>query len=342
VVCVSGETNRVRLNLRIDEDVKRNFNNEIKAKFGKCRPYAGIELEREFRYFLNQGELADLQDVVDDLTDTLGGSESKEKTREVDRGETVVASHRIAENVRTALISASQDDYRSAGELAEAIMYGYITDGSVIERVTQKLQRISEEPQPDVDDSMGAKERRTKTIAHELSQSGAVGFSLTEFDNAIKAAQGIGVSDYTRKQYLPRVLDELDFTWHPNNPELYVDSESLELTNPRDPTKKPLMLMDREDKRLAIKVAAYRSDGGDSIKATFSITDVVDLFKGQIRKSTVRRLMREVAESSPGYKYNQDREKLGINIKNVRRHNRENEDLMRIEHDELFIMGDDD
>jgi len=79
VVCVSGETNRVRLNLRIDEDVKRNFNNEIKAKFGKCRPYAGIELEREFRYFLNQGELADLQDVVDDLTDTLGGSESKEK-----------------------------------------------------------------------------------------------------------------------------------------------------------------------------------------------------------------------------------------------------------------------
>jgi len=54
VVCVSGETNRVRLNLRIDEDVKRNFNNEIKAKFGKCRPYAGIELEREFRYFLNQ------------------------------------------------------------------------------------------------------------------------------------------------------------------------------------------------------------------------------------------------------------------------------------------------
>jgi len=81
------------------------------------------------------------------------------------------------------------------------------------------------------------KERHTKTIAHELSQSGAVGFSLTEFDNAIKAAQGIGVSDYTRKQYLPRVLDELDFTWHPNNPELYVDSESLELTNPRDPTK---------------------------------------------------------------------------------------------------------
>jgi len=68
-------------------------------------------------------------------------------------------------------------------------MYGYITDGSVIERVTQKLQRISEEPQPDVDDSMGRKERRTKTIAHELSQSGAVGFSLTEFDNAIKAAQ---------------------------------------------------------------------------------------------------------------------------------------------------------
>lgn len=339
---MSGETNRVRLNLRIDEDVKRNFNNAIKAKFGKCRPYAGIELERELRYFLNQGELADLQDAVDDLTDSLGGSESKEKTREVNRGETVVASHRIAENVRTALISASQDDYRSAGELAEAIMYGYITDGSVIERVTQKLQRISEESQPDVDNSMGAKERRTNTIVNALGRPKEGGFTLDDLDQAIEAAKGISASDYTREQYLPRVLDELDFTWHPNNPELYVASEGLELPDPRDPTKKPLMLMDRDDKRLAIKVAAYRSRDGSRIKAVFSIADVVDLFKGQIRKSTVRQLMREVAKSSPGYVYNRDKEKLAVDVKRVRRHDVDNRDLMLIEHDELFIMGDDD
>ena len=299
-------------------------------------------MEREFRYFLNQGELADLQDAVDDLTDTLGGSESKEKTREVNRGETVVASHRIAENVRTALMSASQEDYRSAGELAEAIMYGYITDGSVIERVTQKLQRISEESQPDIDNSMGAKERRTNTIVNELGRSREGGFSLDDLDQAIEAAKGISASDYTREQYLPRVLDELDFTWHPNNPELYVASEGSELPDPRDPTKKPLMLMDRDDKRLAIKVAAYRSRDGSRIKAVFSIADAVDLFKGQIRKSTVRQLMREVAKSSPGYEYNRDREKLAIDVKRARRHDVDNRDLMLIEHDELFIMGDDD
>lgn len=338
---MSGETNRVRLNLRIDEDVKRNFNNAIKAKFGKCRPYAGIELEREFRYFLNQGELADLQDAVDDLTDTLGGSESKEKTREVNRGETVVASHRIAENVRTALISASQEDYRSAGELAEAIMYGYITDGSVIERVTQKLQRISEESQPDIDNSMGAKERRTNTIVNELGRPKEGGFTLDDLDQAIEAAKGISASDYTREQYLPRVLDELDFTWHPNNSKLYVNPEGLDLTDPRDPTKKPLMLMDRDDKRLAIKVAAYRSDDNTSIKAAFSIPDAVDLFKGQIRKSTIRQLMREIAESSPGYEYNQDRETLGVDVKRVKRHDLENEVLLKIEGDELILMGDD-
>jgi hypothetical protein len=339
---VSGETNRVRLNLRIDEDVKRNFNNAIKAKFGKCRPYAGIELEREFRYFLNQGELADLQDAVDDLTDTLDGSESKEKTREVNRGETVVASHRIAENVRTALISASQDDYRSAGELAETIMYGYITDGSVIERVTQKLQRISEESQPDVDNSMGAKERRTNTIIDELGRPTEGGFTLDDLDQAIEAAKGISASDYSREQYLPRVLDELDFTWHPNNPELYVASEGSELPDPRDPTNKPLMLMDRDDKRLAIKVAAYRSRDGSRVKTAFNIVDAVDLFKGQIQKSTIRRLMREVAKSSPGYEYNRDREKLAVDVKRVRRHDVDNMDLLLIEHDDLFTMGDND
>ena len=329
---MSDESSRVRLNLRVDEDVKRAFNDEIETKFGKCRPYAGIELEREFRYFLNMGELAELRDIVDDLADSIDGSEGKEKIREPNRSETVVASHRIAEDVRAALMSASEDDFRSPGELVEAIMHGYVINGSAIDRLTQRLRVLAEQSKPDMDSSMGAKERRTKTIAHELEQSGADGFTLKEFDEAIETAQGIGASDYTRKQYLPRVLDELDFTWHPQNKDLFVDSKSLDLQEVRDPTEKPVMLMDEDDKRLAIKLAAYRAEGDFRDRAAFNIADAVDLFGGRVRKITVRPLMREVANSSPGYQWDRTDEKLKVDQKEVRRHGIENHDVLKIEH----------
>ncbi|ELZ97836.1 hypothetical protein [Haloferax sulfurifontis] len=336
---MSDGNSRVRLNLRVDEDVKCAFNDEVEAKFGKCRPYAGIELEREFRYFLDEGEFAELNNVVDDLTDSLDGSEGKEKIRETNRSKTTVASHRIAEDVRTALMSAAEDDFRSPGKLVEAIMYGYVTNGSAIERLTQKLRDISEQSKPDVDSSMGAKERRTKTIAHELEQSGPGGFTLKEFDEAIEAAQGIGASDYTRRQYLPRVLDELDFTWHPRNPDLFISRESLDLPEVRDPTKKPVMLVDRDDKRLAIKIAAYRAQGDFKDKAAFSVDDAVDLFEGRVRKNTVRPLMREVAESSPGYRWDRDDSQLKVDRKKVRRHYDQNTEVVKIEHEESTPVG---
>lgn len=336
---MSDECNRVRLNLRVDEDVKSAFNEAIESKFGKCRPYAGVELEREFRYFLNEGELAELKDVVDDLADSFDGSEGKEKIRETGRGETTVASHRISEDVRRDLISASEDDYRSPGELVEAIMYGYVANGSVIERVTQKLQEISEQSQLDVDDSMGAKERRTKTIAQELNQPVVTAFTIDEFDEAIKAAQGIGVSDYTRQQYLPRVLDELEFTWHPQNSDLFIDRESIELPEVRDPTNKPVMLMDDHDKKLLIKLAAYRAGGGLKNKSTFSVTDAVDLFGGRVRKNTVRPLMKKIVDSSTGYKWDEEDKQLNVDTKEVRRHGDQNQDVLKIEHRDSIMVG---
>lgn len=189
---------------------------------------------------------------------------------------------------------------------------------------------------------MGAKERRTKTIAHELEQSGAGGFTLKEFDEAIEAARGIGASDYTRKQYLPRVLDELDFTWHPRNPDLFISKESLELPEVRDPTKKPVILVDRDDKRLAIKLAAYRAEGDFRNKAAFSIDDAVDLFGGRVRKNTIRPLMREIAESSPGYQWDQDDAQLKVDRKRVRRHVGQNNDVLKIEHEGSIMAGSGD
>lgn len=336
---MSDDPNRVNLNLRVDEDVKDAFNSEIERKYGKCRPYAGIELEREFRFFLDRGETAELNQVVDDLNDSIGGSDSKEKIRVSNRNKTTVASHRISENIRSELKSVAEDDYRSPGKLAESIMYRYVTDGSVVERLTQKLQNISKQMEYETDDSLGAKERRTKKIADELSRSGVRSFRMEEFDEAINSANGISVSDYTREQYLPRVLDQLDFTWHPENTDVFVDRDSVDIPKVRDPTKKPLILVDENDKQLMIKLAAYRAINDDVWKKeVFSTDDAVDLFKGHVRKSTVRPLMREIADTSPGYKYDREKEELKLTKKVIKRHADENQDILQIE-EEPIIRG---
>jgi hypothetical protein len=183
-----------------------------------------------------------------------------------------------------------------------------------------------------MDESLGAKERRTKTIAHELSQSGGNGFALKDLDEAIKATKGIGVSDYTREQYLPRVLNELDYTWHPTNREIFVDPEAFNIPEVRDPSKKPLMLMDNEDRRLAIKLAAYRKAKNDHRERTFfSTTDAIDVFRGRVRKSTVRPLMTEVADSSPGYYFDQDKAALKLSWKEIKRNAEQNRDVIDID-----------
>jgi hypothetical protein len=330
---------RVRLNLRVDEDVKNAFNEEIRQTFGQLRPYAGVELEREFRYFLDGGDITDLKAAIDDLATLFDESSRKEKIRETQRDTTTVVGYRIAESTRESMINAANDDYRSAGELIEAIMYQYATEGSAIRRITRKIQRVLDNIDSNEDKNISARERRTRTIAGEIDQSDMFGFGLSEFNEAIETAQGISSSDYTRKQYLPRVLNELGYTWDPEDPEWFISRDASHIPSVRDPTKKPYILMDKSDKRLAIKIAAYRNIG-ILTSDTFSISDAVDALGGQVRKTTVRPLMQNIAASSPGYQYDSEKNKLVAIKKKIREGREQNNDVLAIEHGENFSEQD--
>ena len=325
------EVGRVRVNLRVDEGIKTAFDEEIMETFGKLSPYAGIELERELRLFLDQGDIADLCAVVDDLDGTFGDRDSKEKIREFERGETTTVGYRVAEHIREEIIAVSNDDFRDPGRLIESVMYRYVTDGNAIRRLSRKLRRLSDGLDSDEDESMGAKERRTQTIAAQLDEPGRIAFDLADFERAVEAAKGIGWSDYVRDEYLPRVLDELGFTWDSENPGRFIDPACHDLPSVRDPTRKPYYLMDRDDKRLAIKVAAYRTSKGRQW-GTFTVEDAVDTLEGRVRKTTIRPLMREIADSSPGYEFNRKAEKMRVRPKEVRDNPRENLGVIAIEH----------
>lgn len=305
-----GDVERIQVNVRVDKGVKEAFDEKIIETFGTLRPYAGIELEREFRSYLDRGEVGHLRTVVEELLSTIEDTDCENKIREARRNNSVSIGYRISDKLRHEMKTASEEDYRSFGRLVEAIMYTYVTKGNFIQRMTGEIRRVLKNVEP-VDDVVGAKDRRTQTIVANLENREQDAFDMADLEEAIEAASGIGASTYTKKEYLPRVLEELNFTWDPEHPGRFIDREEYNVPSIRDLTTKPYLLMDRDDQRKAIKIAAYRSSS-----QFFTIEDASAVLQGRPKRSTIKALMREIATSAPGYDYSPEDGKMKISSDN--------------------------
>lgn len=309
---MSSEVNRPSLNLRVDSSIKNAYEEEIRHVYGRTTPYAGIELERELRYYLQRGSLNELHEAVDELAEALAISIEGEKNnsaRRRSRAETSVVGYHIHDDIRER-IQTDAGNYRSPGELVEAIMLNYLQNGSTTQRLTSRIQRITEEvaSEDSSKEGLSAKQRRTKSIAEALSDAEA--FELEHFRDAISTVQGISPSEYVIKEYLPRVLDEMNFTWHPDVPELFISKavDCYEIPEHRDPRQKPEWLMTEEDERLAIKLDAFEeATVGDM---AYTVNEARQMLNSSRSKSGIDQLMREIADEGPGYKYSPNRKKL--------------------------------
>lgn len=324
------EVKRIRVNVRVDKRVKEAFDEEIIETFGTLRPYAGIELEREIRSFLDRGDIADLETAVEELTTVFDLPDREKKIRRAQRNETMSVGYRISDDLRSELQIASEDGYRSFGRLVESIMYNYVTEGRIIQRLTEELKLFLESAQKTQSDSKGTKSRRTQTIVATLDLHDRDTFDMADFEEALEAVSGIDAGTYARKEYLPRVLNKLNFTWDPKNPGRFIDRESYDVPDIRDLTAKPYFLMNREDKRIAIKIAAYRSATGQF--SPFSIADATTVLQGRPKRSTVKALMQEIASSSPGYEFSTTHNRLKVDSKVVVDSPEQNIDVIAIEH----------
>lgn len=325
-----SDVERIQVNVRVDKSLKEAFDEEIVENFGTLRPYAGIELERECRAFLDRGDINDLRAVVDDLTAVFSESDRKNKIRKINRRKSTTVGYRISDQLRHELKNVAQNDYRSIGRLVEAIMYRYVTEGNIIQRLTKELHQVLEHVENDHDDALGAKGRRTQTIIAELENIDQDAFDMTDFEQAIETASGIGASAYTKKEYLPRVLDTMNYTWDPENPGRFIDKESYNVPNIRDLTTKPYLLMQREDKRKAIKIAAYKSVTSRS--PTTTIEDATAVLQGRPKRSTIKALLREISSSAPGYQYSTEKGKLKVDTEDVVDNPGHNLDVIAVEH----------
>jgi len=291
----SDTVERVCLNLRVSKSVKRAYEDVVVEKHGRKRPYTGTELERELRFALNDGTVHELYDAIEDLADVFGKAPAKKNNLSAPSDESAVVSYRIAEPVRNGIMSlASNADCSNPGRFIERIMQSYAVGESVEERLIELTDRIKQATEHEFNNELSAIEKRTKAIAAELEDAGS--FTLDVFNSAIQAVPKISPSDYTREKYLPRVLDELDATWHTHNPKLFT-TDDVPPEEYRDPRNKPYLLMDTADKRLAIKADRFEDNS-----RCYTVSDAVDALPKQPQHKTARKLMREIGETD-GFTY---------------------------------------
>jgi hypothetical protein len=323
---------RVQLDLRVSTAVKERYEIALRDEYGENNSYGGFVLEQELRTVLGRGDIATVWEAVQDVADALDvrGCEKKSSERPT-REETVVVRYRIAEDVRKEIMELVEPqtgdefgDFRSAGEFVESIMWRYAESGGRLSRVAEKLDEVRDAVETDQEaESMST----TEEIADRLSEQ----FTREDFLKAADAA-GVGTEKYALSEYLPKVLDEKDAYAHPENGELFVPSDSSVVPDTPDPATLPYQAMDDADKRLALKTEAIRKVGeAESSYYKFSVSEAIDTLHGRPRPSTVRPLLRDIADDGEnGLIFDDDLPGLRVSIQDARVATDINDDALAI------------
>jgi hypothetical protein len=296
---------RDSLSLRIDSRIKQRYENRILEKFGTLEPYAGTELERELRVVIGQGELSKLVDRTHELARSLGERQGENKKSSPNRsGETVVVGYRIHAEIRDKVKKEAQNaaDVTYARDIVESVMWAYACGNQTESKVADRLDRIEAFVEAKTSDK-DAKTRRTESIIEAVTPGE---FLLEDFNQAVdEEASGINAGDYAREEYLPRVLAELDYTYHPENPSLFISTDKVDCSE-QDPRDKLQFLRDEDDEiKLILKDAIESAKSNNKPKSNIRYTPadaVAALGKGTTQKAA-RSKFEQVASRSKKIEY---------------------------------------
>lgn len=310
---------RVKAGYRVDSAILDDYKHAIQQKHGKLRPYAGVKLEDELRAVVDEGDISSLWGAVDDLSDALPVESQREKNPEgmTLSGERRKCQLRISEETKTAVNDFVNDQgasVRSCGRLLDRVMWSYVNGGSALERITERVEACEDAVRSMRDvDELDAVQKRVRIIDEYLSD---VGFTLDDFDEVVdEEVPGISATEHVREKYLPKVLDEKEMTWHPAKAGLFVDPDSQDIDESRDPRSKPKVLRDEEDEKLAIMCDAYDADLSSSITGTITKSEAAELLRASHQR--VGSMMRDIGEMTHGYQYVETRDVLACNSAEV-------------------------
>jgi hypothetical protein len=192
-------------------------------------------------------------------------------------------------------------------------MLAYARGDQTESKVAARLDRIEDFVDANTSDK-DAVTRRTESIAEVLQTKPQ--FTLADFDTAVdQEARGINAGDYARKEYLPRVLEEMDYVTHPENPELFQLAERSN-SSEQDPRNKLPILRDEDDK-IEIIVFEVLNLGLDAEESAVEYTpaDAADALGKGMTRGKARQLFDEVASLSNRIEHVESENHLKIDCK---------------------------
>jgi len=260
VIAVSNhDADRPCLNLRVDVRVKAAYEREVVDRHGLIRPYAGMELERELAALVGDGRLSDLFDAVHRLSDALGEADREKKTETPPHGDAAICQYRVRATVREGVMDlAEQTDVSYPRDLVERVMWDYAQGRSAVDKAIDRMGRIRDRAESELNAADTTTERRKLEIANALADRPS--WTFEEFDDAVdNHASGVSSGSYARDRYLQSVLDEIDYTWHPQADGVFIPTTADFIPDDRDVREKPYVLMDRGDKRESVRTDALES-----------------------------------------------------------------------------------
>ena len=292
--------------MRIDVRVKAAYERAIYEKYGLIRPYAGVDLERELAALVGDGRLSDLFDAVHRLSEALGETPRQKKTHMPSRSESVMCRFRIRDEVREKVMALAEErDVTYPRDLVERVMWDYAQDRSAVDKAVDRMGRIRDRAESELGASDSTTERRKLELVNELSKQSQ--WTLTDFDRAVdEHVSGISSGQYARERYLRAVLDELAYTWHPDNEEVFLPDTTDFLPAQRDPRSKPYLLMDRADKLEAVRQDAIEAaERAPTKRAKYHVKTGVSMLGGRPNQQTVEYLLRDLASNDDRFRWDE-------------------------------------
>lgn len=236
---MAGVTETVKLNWCVLAEEWDAFRAYVRERHGEIKGRLGREVERAMREYMDADEYAEVEERIDRLIRAAGRTPASlgEKKTLVDPpvGETVRARARVPPEVKeefAAFVKRETEDHHGV-VLARALKAR--RDGGRSGRVARKLERVQADAEallaevnPDAEERMSVRERRTVAICSHLGDQ----FTRGDLEDAIAAVAGD--SRPTLETYTERVLERLEYEPHPANEDLFIPrAEREELARQR-------------------------------------------------------------------------------------------------------------
>jgi len=309
------------------------FEAAVEEEYGRTTPYRGFVLERAWQEFKDEHPAEEYADqllravgIRDNLT------QEKNLPRDVGNGDNGRVWVSVSVEVKREMEQFATENNVPNHKVLRAVVCWYL-GGGLLGRLTEKLKKAVPEAEeqladlnPDDDRSLTAEERKLQYLAKDLTvEEGPGMFTAEDFGKALEEMpyRG-GDTTYMREKWLPRILDRLGYTRHPENPDLFVPEEQArELADdPRDLNRPaidrlPYANLDDEERIRGLRIEAVRrATGRTTGRYALNVETVRDeVFDGSPSKWKTKDLMNNAGQAdgfSTDVKGNRKRLKIDL------------------------------